>query len=289
MNASLNELDNIPGETFQMARSLFNVHHIYLRIGDQLSELISRTDIERLDPSSRLKAGTAFRLALVTAFQYAEWLPDRLAAEATLQRMDWKYALYMPVRCPGIPELALCHFRSTLSGSSSGLEAFGSLIASLGDLGLYARNSGNPLPALEVLTTVCRLSRLDLLFQSMKNALTLLVACAPNWLRANALAHWYERYTGSGSKTGLSSTGRSNEALSPGLLQDMKMVTEDISYLLTALERDELEELNDKWEIRSLARLAKNPCITGEQCSAWRLVACETSQFPDITNPPEQE
>jgi hypothetical protein len=36
-------------------------------------------------------------MALVTVFQMLERIPDRLAAELVISRIDWKYALHFPL------------------------------------------------------------------------------------------------------------------------------------------------------------------------------------------------
>jgi hypothetical protein len=42
------------------------------------------------------------RLYLVTIFQYVETLPDQLARETIRKRIDWKYALHVPLNYPGL-------------------------------------------------------------------------------------------------------------------------------------------------------------------------------------------
>jgi transposase len=46
-------------------------------------------------------------LAFVTVFQFMEKLPDRQAAEAVRIRLDWKYALRLPLTYAGFD---YCHF-----------------------------------------------------------------------------------------------------------------------------------------------------------------------------------
>jgi hypothetical protein len=48
----------------------------------------------------------AFRLALVTVFQFMENLTDRQAADAVRSRLDWKYALVRRVVHSDIPGAA---------------------------------------------------------------------------------------------------------------------------------------------------------------------------------------
>ncbi len=65
-------LPAIPTETAQAVRSVYNLQHVYVRIGDELGSVQAATNLPMLDSTSRLDEDTLFRLALVTAFQYAE-------------------------------------------------------------------------------------------------------------------------------------------------------------------------------------------------------------------------
>ncbi len=56
----------------------------------------------------------AFRLALITVWQFLEELPDRQAADAVRGRIDWKYALGLELTDPGFDATVLCEFRKRL-------------------------------------------------------------------------------------------------------------------------------------------------------------------------------
>jgi len=56
----------------------------------------------------------AFRLALVTVFQFMENLTDRQAADAVRSRLDWKYALSLEITDPGFHHTVLSEFRTRL-------------------------------------------------------------------------------------------------------------------------------------------------------------------------------
>jgi hypothetical protein len=50
-------------------------------------------------------------LALVTCLQFAEGLSDRQAADAVRSRIDWKYALTLPLDDLGFDDSVLSEFR----------------------------------------------------------------------------------------------------------------------------------------------------------------------------------
>lgn len=258
-------IPKIPSETSQAAHNLYNLQYIYVRIGDQLENLFTRIDIQKFDPGVRLDSMTSFRLALVSAFQYAESLPDEMAADATLRRMDWKYALYLPVHHPGMTTQALCEFRQSLFSAPRALAEFGILLDELSKIGLFTHA---PQPEF-ALTNLCQLSRLHQLRLAMKEALTLLVLEAPEWLLANVSPHWYERYQSS-SQTGAGNETREN------LNKEVMKLGKDIHHLLTAIQKGGSPDLIHLAEVQRIEQLlSTNFEVTGNHLR-WVPPACES-------------
>lgn len=188
---------HVPEDTFHAARRIYSIQHGYLRIGDQLSKILAAIDLRLLDPSAGLDGDTVLRLALTTAFQYSEGLPDQAASEATLRRIDWKYALFLPVNHPGISPAALCAFRQRLYPSRRGMREFGLFFDQLVKIGLPAglpadsAGTEQPWCAEQILSLVCDLSRLHRLKLAMKMALGVLSSTRPDWLRTVVRPYWY--------------------------------------------------------------------------------------------------
>ncbi|HSV85098.1 MAG TPA: hypothetical protein VLH85_00890, partial [Levilinea sp.] len=178
-------ISDLPIETYTAARRIFNIQNIYLRIGDHLESILAPLSLARLDPSSSLDNESIVRRALATGFQIAETLPDRYAAEATTNRMDWKYALHLPMYHPGIQAAALCGFRQNLYSSPTGLQEFGRLLHCLGEFGLFSQCSLQALNPLERLMGICNFNRLSILQQAMQAALSMVTAEAPTLVRSN--------------------------------------------------------------------------------------------------------
>ena len=181
-------------DTSNVAHSIFNIENIYLRIGDQVEDLFADLNLADLDISGIKRADKLSLLAMVTIFQYAENLPDRLAIEALQTRMDWKYALHLSLITSGLGQLALCEFRQRMLDDTTGQPVFQLMLQRLGNLGLISSRVRSWTDTCSVLLTVCSLSRVDQLWQSMSLALEALAADHPNYLRQIAPAHWYERY-----------------------------------------------------------------------------------------------
>src|SRR5512136_831626 len=100
----------LPRDTARAAEAAFGKGNIYLAIGDQVERLLAGVDLADLATPADKPVTTRILFALVTAFQYAENLPDRRAAEAIRTRTDWKYALHLPLDGPGFDGSALCEF-----------------------------------------------------------------------------------------------------------------------------------------------------------------------------------
>ena len=88
----------IPLDTTKAARAVFGRSNFYLAIGDQANRLFAGINLS--DPpwqALKLPSDIA-RLYLLTIFQFRETLPDNLAADAIQERLDWKYALHLPLK-----------------------------------------------------------------------------------------------------------------------------------------------------------------------------------------------
>ncbi len=187
-------LSPLPRTTARAAEAVFGKGNIYLTVGDQLEQLLADVDVARLDPASEQPATTLAVLALVTIFQFVEGLPDRRAIEAIRTRIDWKYALHLPLAYPGLEYSVLCRFRQSVFNDPPAYAVFQQVFNGLAQTGLLRdldaqRSGGN-----EVLEVVCAISRLEQLVEAMHAVLEALAAVEPKWLLANTLPHWYERY-----------------------------------------------------------------------------------------------
>lgn len=105
----------IPEETARAARAAFPRGNRYLRLRDELGLLFRNEDFAPLYSHRGQPAYSPWRLALVTVMQFMENLSDRQAAEAVRARLDWKYALALPLADPGFDHNVLSEFRGRLA------------------------------------------------------------------------------------------------------------------------------------------------------------------------------
>src|SRR2546427_5435447 len=81
---------------------------------DVLGPLFGNPEFADLYPKDGQPAADPAQLALVTVFQFAEGLTDRQAADAVRGRIDWKYALGLPLEDAGFDASVLSEFRTRL-------------------------------------------------------------------------------------------------------------------------------------------------------------------------------
>jgi transposase len=185
----------LPEETARIAKKVFANNNLYLTIGDKIGYLFTDEDFMDLYGTEGPPAGVspAF-LTLVTIFQFIENIPDRQAAEQVRARIDWKYALHLPLDDPGFDFSVLSDFRQRLVSHEAGPRVFKRVLERLVGLGLLSKGGKQRTDATYVLSAVRDLSRLELVAETMRLALEALAEQDPVWLRSIAPSHWYERY-----------------------------------------------------------------------------------------------
>jgi hypothetical protein len=102
----------------------------------------------------------------------------------------------------------------------------------------------------------------------MKNAISALVTTSPEWMRANALPHWYERF-----KTGRLSQNQASGSDPDNLVEKANALGADISYLLNTMRRQNFPGLALP-EICALARLWEEEYLWVDGAIRWRQTIC---------------
>src|SRR4028119_73391 len=107
-------IPDIPKENVQVARAAFPKGNIYIQIRDTLGSVYQDEAFVELFSQWGQSAESPWRLALICVMQFGENLSDRQAAEAVRARIDWKYALSLPLTDPGFDFSILSEFRTQL-------------------------------------------------------------------------------------------------------------------------------------------------------------------------------
>ena len=189
-------LPALPEATARVARAAFKRKgNIYLTIGDRLGTLFDEIDFGCLYAADGKPALSPNLLALVTIFQFMENLSDREAADAVRSRLDWKYALHLSLEDTGFDDSVLSEFRQRLAKHELAQALFEHVLKQLQALGLVHKGGKQRTDATAVLAATQVLNRVQLVAETMRLAVEALAAYRPEWLRAIALPHWYERYS----------------------------------------------------------------------------------------------
>src|SRR5579859_2807641 len=108
----------VPEETARVAQAAFPRGTAWMRLRDVLGPIYEDAMFAQLFSQRGRPAEAPWRLALVSVMQFAEQLSDRKAADAVRGRIDWKYALGLPLDDPGFDSTVLCEFRARLSATA---------------------------------------------------------------------------------------------------------------------------------------------------------------------------
>lgn len=187
-------LGEIPENTARVARRVFRKGNIYLRIADEIGTIYEFDDFAKLFPTRGQSAHNPVRLLLVSILQFAEGLSDREAAEAVRARIDWKYLLHLDLEDTGFDFSVLSEFRARLVEHDAAQELFTKLILLLKDRGMIKTRGKQRTDSTHVLAAIRELNRLELVHETMRNALEHVADAAAPWLISIAPPEWPVRY-----------------------------------------------------------------------------------------------
>jgi len=193
---SLHPVDRseIPEQTAELGRKLLQEDNLYRLVGDRLNELL--TDEDFMWMYSAIGGGgiSPVILAMVMVFQMMEKIPDRQAAEMVRVRIDWKYALHLPLDWMGFHWTNLSHFRRRLIENKAEYLVFDRLVQELVELGFIRQRGKQRTDSMSILGLVAKLSRLELVLESMRVVLKGIEQVDENWMKKNVPTALLERY-----------------------------------------------------------------------------------------------
>lgn len=184
----------VPEETAQVAQAAFPKGNVYMRIRDELPQLFDEAALTHLFRHQGRRAEAPGTLLLVMVMQYMEGLTDRQAALAVRARIDWKYALGLQLTDPGFDMSVLSRFRDRLVRQEETDRLLQQFLSRLEAYGLLKGQADMRTDATHVLGAVRELNRLELVGETMRQALNALAQSAPQWLQAQVTADWYDLY-----------------------------------------------------------------------------------------------
>jgi transposase len=184
----------IPEETERVARAAFPNGNVYIRLRDELSEVYRDAQFAELFATRGQPAEAPGRLALITVMQFAEGLSDRQAADAVRSRIDWKYALGLELTDSGFHYSVLSEFRERLLEGQQEAELLDILLETLKQHGWLKARGRQRTDSTHVLAAVRAVNRLELVGETLRQALNELAIAAPEWLQGVAKPEWFLRY-----------------------------------------------------------------------------------------------
>ncbi|MHB1319247.1 MAG: transposase [Anaerolineae bacterium] len=254
----------LPPDTARAGRSAFSLDHPYLAIGDQLDVLTRGLNWRHIglwpaSPTSTLVAST-----LITILQYVEDLSDAQAAEAARTRIDWKYALHLPLAYAGLQPERLVAFRDALRDDREGQAICAQFMGRLGDAGLLVQSDATAGGFGAVLERVACRECLDRACNAMCQAVEALATEEPEWLRDHALPQWFERYTRAGMPVRFPQGQSAREAW-------LLTTYGDMEYLLRALDSEPAPRLRALPEIAALQVLTSQETMASGDGPQWNV------------------
>lgn len=160
----------------------------------ELGDVFEDSDFEDLFPRKGQRGISPAILATIVVLQSTEGLTDRQAEEATRSRVDWKFALGLPLEHPGIEHTVISEFRTRLLQGGADLRLLDKLLDELKKRNLIKEKGRQRTDSTIVLSVARELNRLERIGETMRNALNGLFDEAPDFLRTVFKGEWHERY-----------------------------------------------------------------------------------------------
>jgi hypothetical protein len=238
----------IPPDTSRVALAVFERGNFYITVGDQANQILDGWSWNEPPLTGNLANRSQAMLYLITIFQMMETLPDQSAAEAVHNRVDWKYALHLPLNYPGQEASTFCEFRQWLVGDPNREQKLEALRIKVNKIMAASDSPGPGLGNQHTLSHICLISRVSEIYEYVSLVLETLATRRPELLRTISLPHWYKRYNQFQKKSIPNLEQPHLEALANAMGWD-------IYHLLKSISTSELNSLAGQPEIAALKQV----------------------------------
>jgi len=172
----------VPEDMAAIGRVILSEGNPYRQIGDRFDELFPEESVfAPMYAETGRGVISPLLLSLVTVFQMLEKVPDRTAAEMVSTRLDWKYALHLPLLYTGFHFTDLYAFRVRLLEHGQERLLFDQILAKLKALGLIKARGKMRTDSTHLLAVVHRLTQLELVTECLRVALVAATEVAAPW------------------------------------------------------------------------------------------------------------
>lgn len=238
--------ESIPKETARIGQLILTEDDPYRLVGDDVDKILSLADFAHLYSEDGRGAICPIVLSLVTMFQFMENLPDREAAKAAVVRLDWKYAMHVPVEWLGFHYSTLCNYRKRLLVNGEERLLFDKILGWVVQQGFLKKKSKQRSDSTHVLGKVAALSRLELLWETLRMSLGAVKGTAPTWYESTVPGAYDEAYR----------VRRHDWHLSAKEVeQETKQAGRDGFWLLDHLQASSPERVQELPEVATLKRV----------------------------------
>lgn len=194
MSLQVQEPWEIPEETKKIGEKLLKKGSLYQLVGDEIFEQYRESDFADLYSKEGKPGISPVILAFVSIFQFVEDYPDREAAEAMRMRIDWKYAMHLPLDYAGFDYSVLCEFRERLLKGKAETRIFDLLVKILKDKGLIKNRGKQRTDSTHVLSKVRTLSRVEMVVETLRLAVSAVMKNEREWGEKTTPPSFEERY-----------------------------------------------------------------------------------------------
>jgi transposase len=244
MSLKSHGLEPIPEETRRLVERLCPKGTLVTQLRDALGPIYSDAHFAQLFPKRGRAAEAPWRLALVTVLQAIEGLTDRQAAECVRTRIDWLYALALPLDDPGFDYTILTDFRQRLLAAQAQDLILDPILQLCRQRGWLKAGGKQRTDATAVLARVRALSSLESVGEGMRATLNALAEQDPDWLSAHLNPQWFDRYVHRFELARFPKAETERQRL-------REQVGQDVAQLLAAVEQPQTPQA-----VRELAEVA---------------------------------
>jgi len=193
MSLHAQPLEPIPDLTNRIAQASFPKGTLAMQLRDALGPIYEDADFADLFPRRGRAAEAPWKLALVTVLQALENLSDRQAAEMVRGRLDWKYALSLPLDDEGFDASILVDFRQRLLEHGAQDRLLEPILRVCREHGWLKAGGKQRTDSTFVLANVRGLSSLESVGESLRAVLNEIAEVDPDWLLGVISPDWFDR------------------------------------------------------------------------------------------------
>ena len=226
----------IPPQIRTWGEKHLKTNSIYRVVGEQLYSFIPLEELNSMYSDTGRPGINPVVLSLVTIFQFLEDVPDRVAALFVETRLDWKYALHLPLDDSGFDYSDLCNFRKRLKANDKYTLIFDQLLEKIRSLGYLNKRKYQRSDSTHVLAKVCHLSRLENLTESLRLALGAIEKTDSSYYQEKLPLIYRERWEVRLNDYKMTDKER---------VEALNRVGQDILWLLTLLDKTPFVELSE--------------------------------------------